>query len=63
MERLRGAYVQAWVWVDLDGNDDDYTDDDICDLARDKWEHEGELEIDRLPPIVSRSYGEEEPAS
>ena len=42
----QGAYIQAWVWVDLDETQQDLTEDDIRGLARSKWAEDGECEID-----------------
>jgi len=53
--RLRGAYVQAWVWVDLEADNEDWTDDEIVYEARLQLQRYGELEIDDGAE-VSRSY-------
>ncbi len=40
----RGAYVQAWVWVEVEGAHP--TDDDFREAARQQWSWGGEIEID-----------------
>lgn len=57
---LKGAYVQAWLWVEArDPHDDppveNPTDDDFRRWAKGQFESEGELEIDS-GATVSRSY-------
>lgn len=53
---LQGAYVSGWLWVGFDEPVDDraITDEEIRCLAKDKWEDQGECEIDEQA-IVSRS--------
>ncbi len=52
---LQGAYVQAWVWVDLNPVDGQIDDDTIRARARACWQEDGEIEIDD-DAHVSRSY-------
>lgn len=53
---LAGAYVQAWVWVELDNERDAFiTDTRIREIAQDDYVHDGDIEIDH-DAKVSRSY-------
>lgn len=61
---LKGAYVQAWLWVEArDPHDqppvENPTDDQFRRWAKGQFESEGELEIDSNA-VVSRSYEEGE---
>jgi len=50
-----GAYVQAWVWVDID-DDQQLNEDQIRELAVEQWHKPGECEIDS-DAVVSISEG------
>jgi len=52
--RLQGAYVQAWVWVDIDGTKE-VSDEDFRTEAKELYAREGLIEIDDSAE-VSRSY-------
>ena len=57
-EKLVGAYVQAWVWVDLDvEGDQEPSLGEIRQLAQRTWSKDGEIEVDDTA-AVSRSYEE-----
>ena len=55
---LIGAYVRAWVWVELETNQ--ISNGEITTLAKEIWHVAGEIEVDeydgKLPRNVSRSY-------
>ena len=50
---IHGAYVEAWVWVDLDKGHREYSDEEIIQCAKERHEKLGELEIGD-EAIVSR---------
>ena len=57
-DKLLGAFVSAWVWVELPDEAIEWTDQQIADLAREAWSSMGDnLEFDERV-TVSRSFEE-----
>jgi hypothetical protein len=52
---LQGAYVQAWVWIDLRPDQGQESNEQLRRIAKNRWHREGEVEIDDHAG-VSRSY-------
>ena len=57
-KRLIGAYVAAWVWVDLEDADRDLGDETVRSTAYFAWQRAGQIEIDDNA-VVSYSYEDE----